>query len=250
MRWLFVIALVFLSPVASLAQVPSGTGGDIFNVNPGGPAGTPPPQQPGGDQFNTHPNCRETGWFSSPDGAERWRWLMVPTPQAPQFQSFISTPDGQVSVHDCTDRCSATAWLCLVLQATPHRIPRPPTSGTDCPTVLAAARAAAASIQAGNTRPDAIINLTKTLQQCPPAYPRPIDCFDMMVNAQSKLRTNPDFSKRRAQQALECYEGRRPDFRQPTQRPQSGYACANGVAPSGGPSQRPKPRSDLKIDRM
>jgi hypothetical protein len=190
------------------------TGGDIFNVNPGGPPGTPPSappgappsSPPGGDQYNNQTTCQETGWTTSPDGLAKWRFLILPAQQAESFQRTVSTPDGAVNVQGCMDWCSATTRLCLVLQADPAKpIPKPRTTGTDCAAVLAAARAAASSIQGGNARPDAIINLTKVLQQCPPAYKRPIDCFDMMVDAQSKIGTAPDFSRRRAQQALDCY---------------------------------------------
>jgi hypothetical protein len=114
--------------------------------------------------------------------------------------------------------------------------------------VLAAARSAASSIEGGNTRPDAIINLTKVLQQCPPAYKRPIDCFDMMVDAQSKIRTAADFSRRRAQQALDCYEGKRPGIRQTQQPPPVETSCQD-TPDSGGTGQRPRTRSDLDIDR-
>jgi hypothetical protein len=220
------VALVLLGAV-SIAPIPpaqaQATGGDIFNVNPGGPPGAPPSSPPGGDQFDNHTQCQESGWFTSPDGLEKWRFLILPAQQAEQFQSLASTPDGAVRIRGCMDWCSATTRLCLVLQADPAKpMPKPRTTGTDCAAVLAAARAAASSIEGGNTRPDAIINLTKVLQQCPPAYKRPIDCFDMMVDAQSKIRTAADYSRRRAQQALDCYEQKPQPPPQPTE--------------SGGPS--------------
>jgi hypothetical protein len=41
----------------------------------------------------------------------------------------------------------------------------------------------------------------------------------MMVDAQSKVRTNPGYSGRRAQEALNCYEGNRPTTRQAANPP-------------------------------
>src|SRR5690348_9894580 len=229
----FSCASVLFAAQPAAAQA---TGGDIFNVNPGGPPGappsSPPSSSPGGDHFDNQTQCQETGWFTSPDGLAKWRYLILPAQQAEQFQSLISTPEGSVRVRGCMDWCSATTRLCLVLQADPAKpIPKPRTTGTDCATVLAAARAAASSIQAGNTRPDAIINLTKVLQQCPPAFKRPIDCFDMMVDAQSKIRTNADYSRRRAQQALDCYAkgdgpSAPPTISPPTQRT---AACPDSI---------------------
>jgi hypothetical protein len=213
------------------------TGGDIFNVNPGGAPGAPPSPSPGGDQFDTHTKCRTTGWFSSSDGTEKWRYIILPADQAQRFQSLISTPDGQVRIRGCTDWCSATTKLCLVLQATPpppippRRNPQQP--GTDCLGLLAQARATAAAIEGGSTSPLVMQGLIRVLQQCPPAFPRPIDCFDMMVDAQSKVRTNPNYSERRAQEALLCYEkqdsrrgARRETSRQP---PTFHYFYINGI---------------------
>ena len=110
-------------------------------------------------------------------------------------------------------------------------------SGNGCPSLLVAARAAAASIEAGNWQPDAMLNLNKAVQQCPPGFPRPVGCHDMMVDAQSKLWTNLNYARSRAQQALACYEGHITEARgtPPTSPPSTcgdlpGYATteANG----------------------
>jgi hypothetical protein len=227
-----VIALFFgATPVHGQAS-----GGDIFNVNPGGSPGAPPSPPPGGDQFGTHTTCRATGWFLSPDGTEKWRYIILPADQAQRFQSLISTPDGQVRIRGCTDWCSATTKLCLVLQATPPRpIPpmrNPQQPATDCAGLAAQARATAAAIEGGSTSPSVMEGLNNVIRQCPPAFKRPIECHDMMVDAQSKVRTNPDYAKRRAQEAVDCYEGKSPQTPTrkaeslPPQQPTTRQACS------------------------
>ncbi len=86
-------------------------------------------------------------------------------------------------------------------------IPRNPEKPTTaCPGLVAQARASRAAIDAGTPGPGPLISLTKVLQQCSPAFPRPINCFDMMVDAASKRQANPSYSQGRAREAVECYE--------------------------------------------
>ena len=76
------------------------------------------------------------------------------------------------------------------------------------PPVMLAARAAADAIAAGEVGPRVLDPLRRAQLALPPDVARPIDCWDMMVDAQSKRITSPDYAVRRAQQAVACYEGR------------------------------------------
>ena len=89
---------------------------------------------------------------------------------------------------------------------TPVAPPRTP-SDSNCPQVIPAARAVSNAIQGGSRATDLFTNLDHTLVHCPPSWPRPIQCWDMMVDAMSKIGTDdPAYSRRRAQEALACYE--------------------------------------------
>ncbi len=85
-----------------------------------------------------------------------------------------------------------------------RRNPEKPTAA--CPGLVAQARASRAAIDAGTPGPGPLISLTRVLQQCAPAFPRPINCFDMMVDAASKRWANPSYSQGRSREAVECYE--------------------------------------------
>ena len=179
-----IIAFIVLALAgAAYAQMPGGTGGDTFNVNPGS-------SSTGSDRFGSGP-C-----------------------QGDVFPgAVLVTPDEmrQRNLRYCTlCRGDAAHVLCLPeSKSPPGPVAREPLApATDCAGLLAAAHAAAASIEAGNARPDAMANLTRLLQQCPRNFSRPIQCYAMMTDAQSKVRTDPDGSKQRARQALDCYEGK------------------------------------------
>jgi hypothetical protein len=144
-------------------------------------------------------------------------------------------------------------------------VPHPQQPATDCAGLVAQARATAAAIEAGDTGPGPMQALNNVLLHCPPAFARPIQCHDMMVDAQSKVRTNPPYSKRRAQEAAACYEGKPPPIREAAnpppqppapqpqwQKPKPGSGdqyCQNAPASTGAPGQRPKLRSERELDR-
>jgi hypothetical protein len=190
-----VLALLF----GTAAVHGQATGGDIFNVNPGGTPDTRVicPNLPG--------------------------WVMVPLTEIPRldYRSCAPCSDGTHAVCDPVPSPHPTA------------IPHPQSPSTDCPGLLAQARATATAIEGGNTDPTPMNDLTKVLQKCPPAFARPINCFAMMVDAQSKVRTNPDYSRRRAQEALDCYEGNRPSTRQVATPPPNPPTLACPAAQTG-----------------
>src|SRR5262249_50515994 len=73
--------------------------------------------------------------------------------------------------------------------------------------LVQAAEAAAQAITQ-NSDPSALSRLNRAQQSLPPSCPRPIQCWDMMIDAQSKRRIDPDYSTRRSQQAVACYAGK------------------------------------------
>jgi hypothetical protein len=76
------------------------------------------------------------------------------------------------------------------------------------PAALVQAAEAAAEAIAGNADPSALNRLNRAQHTLPPNCPLPIQCWDMMIDAQSKRRIAPDYSTRRAQQAVACYAGK------------------------------------------
>ncbi len=69
------------------------------------------------------------------------------------------------------------------------------------------ARSTAAQIKGGAVGPDVIRPLREAQVRLPAAVPRPIICLDMMVDAMSKRRIDPAYAIKRADEAVECYEG-------------------------------------------
>jgi len=74
--------------------------------------------------------------------------------------------------------------------------------------IVPVARSSAAQIKAGVQNADIVIHpLMVAHKALPVPVPRPIMCLDMMVDAMSKVHTDPPYSRRRADEAVECYEG-------------------------------------------
>jgi hypothetical protein len=103
----------------------------------------------------------------------------------------------------------------------PQPMPPPPDQGTSPgrPPVLAA-RAVADAISAGDTSPRVLGELNK------PPLRRPLECREMMVDAASKRRVDPDYSRQRAEQAVACYEGKAVDPTRPAPGAQSAPCAA------------------------
>jgi hypothetical protein len=188
-------ALAALAANVCLAQTPGG-GGDVFNVE----------------------TCPGSQYY---DNVYHTKSVVIPLDQL----GAVEREQWQYEFHCGT--CGQKYAICWrVYKGPPPTLPDQPTAGpvpgpprnpqqpaTDCAGLVAQARATAAAIEAGNTSSGPMLALTNVLQHCPPAFPRPIQCFDMMADAQSKVRTNPDYSKRPAQEAVGCYEGEPPPIR-------------------------------------
>jgi hypothetical protein len=69
------------------------------------------------------------------------------------------------------------------------------------------ARSTAAQIKGGAVGPDVIRPLREAQVSLSAPVPRPIICLDMMVDAMSKRRIDPAYAIKRADEAVECYEG-------------------------------------------
>lgn len=185
------------------------TGGDIFNVNPGGR----PPQAVTPDYYGRDTECGGTDRRYY-DNLYHTKGVVILLSQLGEIEREQWTFEFHCGA------CGQDKAICWKIpKGPPPAPPNQPTAfpkpgpmrnpqqpATDCPGLLAQARATAAAIEGGSTGPSAMQGLIRVLQQCPPAFPRPIQCFDMMVDAQSKVRTSPDYSRRRAQEALLCYE--------------------------------------------
>jgi hypothetical protein len=225
-----ILALAFgTAPVHGQA-----TGGDIFNVNPGG--STPKALPPSGDYFGRDTECGGTDRRYY-DNLYHTKGVVILLSQLGE----IEREQWMFEFH--CGACGQYKAICWKIpKGPPPVLPNQPTAlpepgpmrnpqqpGTDCRGLLAQARATAAAIEGGSTGPAAMQGLIRVLQQCPPAFPRPIQCFDMMVDAQSKVRTSPDYSRRRAQDALLCYEKQdrgTPNGREP---PTFHYFYINGI---------------------
>ena len=93
----------------------------------------------------------------------------------------------------------------------PGQRPAPRQSEHACsppPAALVQAAEAAAEAIAANADPSALNRLNRAQHTLPPNCPLPIQCWDMMIDAQSKRHIAPDYSTRRAQQAVACYAAR------------------------------------------
>jgi hypothetical protein len=86
----------------------------------------------------------------------------------------------------------------------------PQAPGIGYPPVVLAAKAAADAIAEGTGGPDVLGPLNKAQHDLPPDVARPIDCWSMMVDAQSKRPVDPAESAKKAQQAVDCYERNAP----------------------------------------
>ena len=69
------------------------------------------------------------------------------------------------------------------------------------------AKTAANQIIAGGRGPQVIAPLHAAHRNLPVGVPRPEVCLGMMVDALSKRSGRPEYAKRRAREAVECYEG-------------------------------------------
>ncbi|MGH7124793.1 MAG: toxin glutamine deamidase domain-containing protein [Stellaceae bacterium] len=87
--------------------------------------------------------------------------------------------------------------------APPASAKRPPASPSS---VADAARAVGEAIAGGDTGPHVLDPLEVAVRALPPEVARPIDCWDMMVDALSKRKIRPDFAIARARQAEQCYQ--------------------------------------------
>jgi hypothetical protein len=223
-------------------------------------------QVPGGDFFNVE-TCRDSPYY---DSFYHTKGVIIPLDQL----GAVEREQWQYEFH-CGECGQKYAMCWRVYKGPPPTLPNRPAAvpmpgpprnpqqpASDCAGLVAQARATAAAIEGGNTGPGPMLALTNVLQHCPPAFPRPIQCFDMMADAQSKVRTNPDYSKRRAQEAVGCYEGAPPPIRHaanpppipPTPQPQPPQPRRGGQPGPGDrycqdAPGRPKVRSDLDIDR-
>jgi hypothetical protein len=189
-------------------------------------------QSTGGDTFNVNPNINSGGdiYSVSPGGPPS---AQVICPNLPGWIMVLLTEIPRLDYRSCAPCSDGVHAVCDPVQsAHPTAIPHPESPSTDCPGLLAQAQATAVAIEGGNTGPTPMIDLTKVLQECPPAFPRPINCFDMMVDAQSKVRTNPDYSRRRARQALQCYETNGRGTRGAGRFPSAGPAAPAQPAPT------------------
>lgn len=72
--------------------------------------------------------------------------------------------------------------------------------------VVEAANATASAIGEGRTGPEAMSPLIDAQRELPPSFKRPIECWDMMVDAASKRRQDQHSGVLRAQEAARCYQ--------------------------------------------
>jgi|GEM_PF-6207323 len=111
---------------------------------------------------------------------------------------------------------------------------------------IAAHRAADAIIAGDNNSSQALTELNRAQQALPPNVPRPIECWDMMVDARSKRSSDPAFAIQRAKQAVVCYDGSQAAVQDQGRPSQSGPGRLQGhveqnAAPTGGAGGLPLP---------
>ena len=175
----------------SSAQTPAARGGDRFNVNTEDP-------ECGGTHRRYH------------DQRHGVPGRVMPLAEMRRLQEERKS----VQCSDCS-RAGKDMVICWVTEAPTYQ-GRPPsdhaapprTPVPAPPSVLHAARAAADGIKAGRSAPDNLDPLRRAHRALPPQVPRPIDCLDMMVDAQSKRPFDPPYAIKRADEALQCYERR------------------------------------------
>jgi len=173
--------------------------GDNFNVRRGG---NPAPAPQGRDQFAEDPQC-----------GGHYRDLYGPGARVMTIDEA-----NKLYLRGATSRCADCSKsgpgmvICWPSQGAIGVPPEPPIGlqQQPCASVLTAAQTAMSALTSGQDGSAALYQLDKAQRCLPPSAARPIDCYDMMVDAQSKRGVNPQYSVQRAKQALECYEAKVP----------------------------------------
>ena len=211
--------LVFSCCIGWAQQANSVGAGDVFNSNSGTSGATFSSTAEGGAHVRCfdHALCDEQGALILQAGV---LWRQASDCYEPVFSRWTKDSGNFVASARAGDAggtppASPASWVVAQENGTPPSSPTAPTPNpnagpqrfaTVCPGLVAQAQATASAIAGGSTNPSIMIDLTKTLQSCPPSFPRPYQCFRMMVDAQSKVRSNPDYSGQKALQAKACYE--------------------------------------------
>jgi len=213
-RVIVALALSLLVAEGAIAQLPNaGGGGDQFDVGTGGAPG---------DQFAT-----QVPWSNdalpSPPGPDRfhggdpqcggsWRGVYGPGARVvPEEEANRLRLQGYVGRCASCQKSGPRMLICWPAAGRPIPLePRPdptPQQEPPCPPVASAARAARDAIDSGQDPRGAMAALNRAQHCAPPSASLPIDCWDMMVSAQSKRSTDPQFSSQQAARAVACYDG-------------------------------------------
>jgi hypothetical protein len=206
--WIAVIA--FVGP--TLAQQTTTGPGDRFDISPdtnsspqgdrfdvprndnSGPAG------PGGDRFAGDPQCGGHHRDFYGPGAR----VMTST-EANRL--YLEGRIGRCA--DCS-RAGPNMVICWPSQGTLDLPKRPPidTSPQPCPSIGPAARSAMQLLSSGQDAREALNELERAQRCLPPSAERPIGCFDLMMQAQSKQTAHSPDAAQKARDAVACYEAK------------------------------------------
>jgi len=124
-------------------------------------------------------------------------------------------------------------------EVAPPAPPSPPLPPPSAPTanspaasmadVFNAATQAAAKIKGGDTGPNVLQPVQQAQRNLPAQVQRPIECYDILVDAVSKRRIQPDYAIGRADQAVACYAGAADPQHKATSAPSSTDPFLAGV---------------------
>src|SRR5439155_19396036 len=161
-------AAVLLNIAVSSAQMPNLGGGDVFNST----------TAPADSKYGTDPECAGTYRRYYDEMYGRKATVMSGEEMARREMQGESLRCGM---------CGPNKVICwswgVVVPRTTELPRRPPPSP---PVVLAARIAADAIIQGSGDVDRALLQLNKAKNELPPYVPRPIQCWDMMIDARSK----------------------------------------------------------------